>query len=499
MLPFQKTHLYKKFLGEMDKFLKAFKKNKNATLRDKVEEEVLNLSGNIAKGLNREDEDEQRSFFNLAGENIYSILALIDIAEKTYDMEKAEAEALTTIIQQVRKDLANFRKAQKRIIILSAIYGQGHMSAAKAIKQGLEELYGYDYHIEIVDFFGILSAAFNRTGLKFYEGATKHMPSFYRLFFEGTDTKWQVKLLNLINYPFSAAKLTKFFKEKNPDLIISTFPIWDYIAMQIWKKHKPEAKFISIVTDSISIHSVWATAETDYHIVANEDTAISLKKLGVKNDKIEILGFPVRLDFLEKTNRESFLSQYGLDPGKYTILFLPTATNINKTIKTLKELIEEPMDYNLVVVAGRNTQLKPKLEKFAGHPNLRIFGWTDQLPDFLKSCDLVITKAGGATVMECIAAQKPMVLIHIIPGQEMGNAEFIRLHHLGIIPDSINMTIRESISYIRQNQSTFLNNLKKVSNPYAALHVAKFIHSVIENPNQAINVINSAQDVVKHK
>ena len=52
-------------------------------------------------------------------------------------------------------------------------------------------------------------------------------------------------------------------------------------------------------------------------------------------------------------------------------------------------------------------------------------GWTNQMPELMMSHHLVISKAGGATVQEAIAARCPMIVNQVIPGQEEGNAELI--------------------------------------------------------------------------
>ena len=44
---------------------------------------------------------------------------------------------------------------------------------------------------------------------------------------------------------------------------------------------------------------------------------------------------------------------------------------------------------------------------------------------------LVISKAGGATTHECVAAGVPMVITQVIPGQEAGNGRLITEHGAG--------------------------------------------------------------------
>lgn len=478
MLPFQNTTIYRNTITLTGDLLRFFEEKKtSAVFLNNIQQEALNLVKNLAKALAKDENEERQEFMKLTRESIYGLISLVEVAQK----ELGDGQEMKIILQrliQLQQEFNNFQK-KKRILILTSAYGQGHMSAAKAIKQGIEKKYGHDFLIEVIDFGKILNASFDKVTAKVYEGSTKFTPSIYKLFFDGTDAKWQIKLLNMLNYPFSASKLTKFFKDHDPDLIVSTFPTWDWIAVHIWKKHNPGAKFLSIVTDSISIHNVWVAANTDYHIVPNLDTALVLKKLGVEESKIKTLGFPVQLGFTEEINREAFLKKLNLDPKKFTILFLPTAQRQRTNRKIMKELLDSQPNANIVVITGRDEAAKLAFEKFAEEKNVKIIGWTDEMANFIKVADIVMTKAGGATVMECLAAEKPLIITSVIEGQEEGNAELIKKYQLGVVPESANMTIPESIDFVKKHMPAFKKSLKKISNPEASVKIASFINELI--------------------
>jgi processive 1,2-diacylglycerol beta-glucosyltransferase len=57
--------------------------------------------------------------------------------------------------------------------------------------------------------------------------------------------------------------------------------------------------------------------------------------------------------------------------------------------------------------------------------------WTDQIPRLLMTHHAVISKAGGATTQEAIAAYCPMIVNQIVPGQEEGNYELLRRRGIG--------------------------------------------------------------------
>jgi processive 1,2-diacylglycerol beta-glucosyltransferase len=63
-------------------------------------------------------------------------------------------------------------------------------------------------------------------------------------------------------------------------------------------------------------------------------------------------------------------------------------------------------------------------------------GWTRRVPQLLCSHHLVIGKAGGATVHEAIAAQCPMLVHHLVPGQEEGNLQLLMMLGGGMLTET---------------------------------------------------------------
>ncbi len=478
MILLQKTHLYKKTLELLNDFRKLFQENLDPNTSPEVEKLILHTVQNVANFFSNLNQESYEPLLKKCKENITSLIAISDFYSQ-FIKDQNLLEKYVDRLGKLTHELENFKQGQKKILILSAQIGQGHMTAAKAVKEALEYLYGFDVDVEIVDFMDFVNSTINKVTQRTYNNSTKFAPSFLKFFFDSTDKKWPLKLLNQLNYPFIYTKLMKFFDEKSPDIIVSTFPVWDYLTKEIWKKIDRNIKQVSIVTDSITIHSGWVLAENDYHIVANQDTAFCLEKKGVKHSKIKTLGFPVKLSFLEKPNKSEFLSNLELDEKKFTILFLPTAQNPKKNLQMASELASIQKNTNIIIITGRDEKIKPKMDKFASE-NVKVLGWVNNMPDFIKNSDIVITKAGGATVMECLAAQKPMLISSIIPGQEEGNAELIERYNLGFILEKENQGgILHAIETVRTNYDEYLTNIKKVSKPEAAINIARFLHELL--------------------
>ena len=63
---------------------------------------------------------------------------------------------------------------------------------------------------------------------------------------------------------------------------------------------------------------------------------------------------------------------------------------------------------------------------------------------------VVVSKAGGATTQEAIAARCPMIVNQIVPGQEEGNYELLRRHGAGALaetPDAVISALRRAFAW----------------------------------------------------
>jgi processive 1,2-diacylglycerol beta-glucosyltransferase len=112
----------------------------------------------------------------------------------------------------------------------------------------------------------------------------------------------------------------------------------------------------------------------------------------------------------------------------FRILFFPTSRRKALGAMGGAMLAASPA-VNLTIVLGRNVRhLYRESRKLKdAHPGrVRLRGWTRRVPWLLTTHHLVVGKAGGATVHEAIAAECPMLIHHLVPGQEEGNLRLLQ-------------------------------------------------------------------------
>ena len=111
----------------------------------------------------------------------------------------------------------------------------------------------------------------------------------------------------------------------------------------------------------------------------------------------------------------------------------------------------------LVVAAGGNKELFQEFKQVDWHIPVHLYDYVDKMPTLMKASDLIICKAGGLVVTESMASGLPMILTDVIPGQETGNAEYVRAAEVGIVADSavemlegLNHLLRDDQSLLKQ-------------------------------------------------
>jgi processive 1,2-diacylglycerol beta-glucosyltransferase len=145
----------------------------------------------------------------------------------------------------------------------------------------------------------------------------------------------------------------------------------------------------------------------------------------------------------------------------------------------VRRLLE--LNIQLTVTVGRDEKLRRTIEKAAADHNIDMFGWTDEMPRLLCQSHVLIGKAGGATVQETIAAGCPMIVNHVVSGQEEGNAQLIVETNSGAIALSNDDVFSQTQSAFADNAKQWRewsSNISKLSRPRASLDIAAFLLSI---------------------
>src|SRR5579883_1692237 len=362
----------------------------------------------------------------------------------------------------------------KKVLILTAGFGEAHNTAARNLRNALEHI-SDDVKVEVLDLFESSYGSFNTLAKKTYLGMVQYTPKLWGGIYSLLDNS---KFLDNSLGSFTRLRnaLGDILHETQPDCVISTYPVYAHVIQEIYRDHSERPfRFITIVTDSITVNSTWYRSPSDLWCVPNEATADVMKAAGVPEAQIRALGFPVSHLFTQAPNQTLNPPSFG---ETRRILYIIN-TGKKKAGKVIDRLLDIP-DTQLTITVGRDAELKAKLlEQTHDHADrVRILGWTNQMPELMMTSHVVIGKAGGASVQEAIAARCPMIVNQVIPGQEEGNARLITEYGLGAVAErnrEVPELVKDAFAHRARLWQEWRRNLIKISKPDASLRLAELI------------------------
>jgi len=362
------------------------------------------------------------------------------------------------------------------VLILTAGYGEGHNAAARGLLAACEEL---GIEAELADPFTALGAAYDRSRAQYLD-VINRFPKLWAAVYRCVD------LLPLVEFSLPGLmpvlqSLADLLTEKRPGVVVSVYPAYGYLLAKLYPRRETQPfGFHTIVTDSITINRVWHRCRSDTFLVPNAASAEAMRAQGVSRERIHDLGFPVPPRFA----RDRPLRR---NPGageKGRVLYMINAGK-SRAPAIVARLLAVP-GIHLTVTVGRDEALRARVLEAADGRDLELHGWTTQMPELLMAHHVAIGKAGGAAVQECIAAQTPMIITHVVPGQEEGNARLLCENGCGAIeetPDAIARRVEQLFAADAAEWRQWHANIVRISRPDAALRIARFVTS--PSPGQA--------------
>lgn len=365
----------------------------------------------------------------------------------------------------------------KKILILTAAFGEGHNSAARGIRQGLAQVGGSDARVELHDLFSETYGPPNDWAREMYLGLINQWPQAWARLFRWLDR--QEEFSGNFKIFFSVKKeFHRLLDQFQPDVIVSVYPAYPHMLDEmVASTARTCGKRVVVITDSLSVNAIWYRCAADYFLLPNEPSAAVLHRAGIPKEKTRTFGFPVSPEFAEPDALRSAPSETA---GR-RVLYL-----INARKTTAPELVHRLAampEIQLTVAVGRDRRLRKAVENvrnFATRP-FNVVGWSEELPRLLRSTHLLISKAGGATVQEAIAATCPMIVNHVIPGQEEGNARYLVETSCGTVattPDAVVEAVRSAFANDAARWREWSHNIAAISRPAASLETARFLLSL---------------------
>jgi len=357
--------------------------------------------------------------------------------------------------------------------------GGGHRSAAEAVIEAINLEYKNKVTIEMVDFFkDYAPPPFNRVG-DMYPYMVK-APRLWGAGFHATDGRTQARFITTTMWPIARQAAKELVRSHPADLIVTVHPFANSFALKALGINRPP--FITVVTDMVTTHALWYDKRADQILVPTETARQRAIKYNMPEEKIRVVGLPVADKYCKPLGRKSTLrKKLGWPVDKPIVLMVGGGEGMGPLAKTAREIDASGLDVSLVIVCGRNQKLKASLEAEKWENPTLIFGFTRDMPDFMRASDFIVTKAGPGTIAEALNAELPIILYSKLPGQEDGNVTFVVEEGAGVWAPKPQDVVRALTRWISRpvEKQKVIENCRRAGRPKAAHTIAHTIGEIL--------------------
>lgn len=367
----------------------------------------------------------------------------------------------------------------KRILILSAAVGAGHLRAAQAVELTLRQLRP-DLTVRNVDVLELTNAAFRGLYGKAYLDLVNKAPHVLGYFYDMMDKQRGPKStrdrLRLLVERINLQRFQNLVEDEPWDVIINTHFLPAEIIAALKRQQKVRVPQVTVTTD-FETHRLWVNQPCELYTTATDEGAATLHQWGIPEPAIRVTGIPIHPLFAQEADRATCLKAQGLVGDRPILLQLAGGFGVGPIAQIYQNLLALETPAELVVVVGRNAAAKEELEQIAvpDRHRAKIFGFTDQIDQLMAVADVVVSKPGGLTTSEVLARGAAMAVVNPIPGQESRNSDFllengaaIKINNLATLTHKLGVLLGDPVRL-----AGLKANAKRLGRPQAATEICR--------------------------
>lgn len=386
----------------------------------------------------------------------------------------------------------------KRILILSASVGSGHVMAAESLAKAFRARPDVEEVLvdDSLDHTNVLHKQLYST---LYKQLSKQLPKFLGWWYESSDDPWVSDKGRVVLDLTQALPLINLVREFKPDSIICTHFMPAGVLSYLIGQGRLEAELGIAVTD-FHFHAYWITRAFHWYFVAQEEDKIHMEGLGLPGDRIHVTGIPVDPAFAVPVDRTAVLERHQLDPAKPTLLVAGGALGLSPATAVVNRLLQLDRDFQALIVCGKNKNLIKDIEQLtAGRQDrFKVLGYTSEMPELLGAATLLLSKPGGLTTAEALARALPMVVLDPIGGQEERNSDVLLEAGAAVKCTEVTVLNHKLARLLDHPEriATMSENARRLGRPKAAQTIADI---VIDSPTRKPAIISPMREKALRK
>ena len=352
------------------------------------------------------------------------------------------------------------KNLKEKVLILSCGTGGGHNSAARAIQ---ENLIDRGIETDFIEYLDIINPRVRNRVNKLYISSTRKNGKVFKVvyklgeIYQKTNLKSPVYALNFLN----KKRLYKYIIDNNYKYIITTHLFAGQSLTAIKKEH--DIKFMAIATDYVCI-PFWEETNPDYFVIPSEELKEDFKSKGIPEERLLPFGIPTAKVYREEYDKKEYKEKLNFKVNEKYILILTGSMGFGNITEMINKMQNEIKNVNFIVSCGHNEEVYNILkERCKNTNNIIILPFTNNISNYMKASDIILSKPGGLTTTEIATLRKPFIHTMPIPGCENYNAKFFESRNMSIKCDTIEEVIQKTKKLLKDKtlQNQMIENQKK--------------------------------------
>jgi processive 1,2-diacylglycerol beta-glucosyltransferase len=320
----------------------------------------------------------------------------------------------------------------RRVLILSADVGEGHAAAARALANQIDDS-PEQVEVTLIDGLAAMGRVLRPVVEDGYRVQLRFLPWTYTLVYWLLEHVLPIRVLaRRLLCLFGSRPLARRIAEHNPDVIVSTYPAVTVVLARLRRTKVVDCPTVATITDLTGLF-FWAQPGIDMHLVMYGESMPSVERIAGQGS-VRLVRPLISADFLGPRCPLQARRALGLPEQGRMVIVSGGGWGVGDIEGAVRELAGLAEVSSIVCLAGRNEQLAQKLRlAFADESRVRVYEFTDEMPQLLAAADVLVHSTGGVTCLEAKAAGTPVVSYGLPVGharlntRAMATLELLRL------------------------------------------------------------------------
>ncbi len=363
-----------------------------------------------------------------------------------------------------------------RILILFSDTGGGHRAASRALTDALK-LLDPTCAVTVADPLIGQGPTIIRRLASLYSPVIRRSRAAWGAVYHSSNTQPTFAAIRAVFGPPVRNVVQHLLQQHDPDVVLSVHPLLNHIAHQAIRKSGRPRALMTVITDLVDFHRGWTFSQADLVVAPTEEAKKVALRRRVPADRVKLLGLPVDLRFRPPApgEKQALRRRFGLEEQRFTVLVMGGAAGVGHLATQVRILAAGAHPWQLVVVCGRNEKLRRRLADLEVSTPMLVLGFVDYMPELMRACDLVVTKAGPGAIAEALATGLPLVITGFLPGQESPNVDFVVESRIGAFAPK-DSDLLDEVRVMAEGGPTWREMSAKaedLAHPYASSDIAR--------------------------